>query len=130
MAITHSAAANNAATDAVVDRIDLGAANATGVLRLKAGGTTVVDLVLPNPAFGNSGAVVAGRADLNAVTPVNAAAAGVVDTFQFLDRDRAVIFSGSVTGTGGGGDMTLDNTNVAAGQQVSVSSWTYDAFSA
>lgn len=31
---------------------------------------------------------------------------------------------GTVTATGGGGDLTLDNTSIAAGQQVTVSSWT------
>ena len=30
---------------------------------------------------------------------------------------------GSITATGGGGDMTVDNTSVAAGQQVNITSW-------
>jgi hypothetical protein len=33
---------------------------------------------------------------------------------------------GSVTLTGGGGDLTLDNTNIAAGQDVLVTSFTYN----
>lgn len=30
---------------------------------------------------------------------------------------------GTVTLTGGGGDMTLDNTNIASSQQVTITSW-------
>jgi hypothetical protein len=32
---------------------------------------------------------------------------------------------GSVTATGGGGDLTVDNTNIAVSQTVSVGSFTY-----
>jgi hypothetical protein len=31
---------------------------------------------------------------------------------------------GTITATGGGGDMTVDNTSVTAGQQVNITAWT------
>jgi hypothetical protein len=31
---------------------------------------------------------------------------------------------GSITATGGGGDLTLDNTSIAAGQTVTITTWT------
>lgn len=34
---------------------------------------------------------------------------------------------GTITATGGGGDMTLDNTNIASGQQVDVTGFTLTA---
>jgi hypothetical protein len=34
---------------------------------------------------------------------------------------------GTVTATGGGGDMTLDNTSFAVGQQVNITSFTLTA---
>jgi hypothetical protein len=34
---------------------------------------------------------------------------------------------GSVTATGGGGDMTLDNTSIASGQDVTITSFTLSA---
>ena len=34
---------------------------------------------------------------------------------------------GTVTGTGGGGDMELDNTSIVSGQQVTITSWTLNA---
>jgi hypothetical protein len=30
---------------------------------------------------------------------------------------------GTITATGGGGDMTLDNTSITSGQQVQITSW-------
>jgi hypothetical protein len=34
------------------------------------------------------------------------------------------IEEGTVTATGGGGDLTLDNTSITAGQTVTITSWT------
>lgn len=34
---------------------------------------------------------------------------------------------GTITATGGGGDMTLDNTSIAAGQQITITSFTLTA---
>jgi hypothetical protein len=34
---------------------------------------------------------------------------------------------GSITVTGGGGDMTLDNTSIASGQQVTITSFSITA---
>ena len=34
---------------------------------------------------------------------------------------------GTITATGGGGDMTLDNTNIAAGQTVNITGFTLTA---
>jgi hypothetical protein len=37
------------------------------------------------------------------------------------------LIQGNVTATGGGGDMTIDNMSIAAGQQVTVTSFTLTA---
>lgn len=34
---------------------------------------------------------------------------------------------GTITATGGGGDLTLDNVSIASGQAVSISSWSFSA---
>ena len=34
---------------------------------------------------------------------------------------------GTITATGGGGDMTLDNTSIASAQQVTITSFTLSA---
>ena len=53
-----------------------------------------------------------------------AAAAGVAAHFRIYDSAGSVChYQGSVTLTGAGGDMTLDNTNIAASQNVSLTTF-------
>lgn len=64
----------------------------------------------------------------NAPLSTAAAAGGTAGHFRLVDSTGATChLQGSVTATGGGGDMTLDNTNIAAGQTVNVTSFTINA---
>lgn len=126
MAITHVTAVRNAAADAVVDRIDLGAADATGDLVLMAAGdVTVATLPMANPAFGAAGAVAAGRADNNAITNDINAVGGTLALFKIQNRDNVEILRGTVTAVGGGGDIEASNVVVAPGDTVQCSSLLY-----
>ena len=49
--------------------------------------------------------------------------AGTVGHFR-IGNSTVISIQGSVTNTGGGGDMTLDNNVVGAGQQVTISTFT------
>lgn len=52
-------------------------------------------------------------------------AAGVADFYRLYDNAGTTCHEqGTVTATGGGGDLTLDNTNIAINQVVTVTSWT------
>lgn len=52
-------------------------------------------------------------------------AAGNAAHFRIVDSAGTTChMQGSITATGGGGDMTLDNTNIAVGQTVQVTSFT------
>lgn len=87
-------------------------------------------ITLADPAFGNAGAGVAGRADAAGLpksgTGTAAAGAGTAATqFDVVDSADTVIWSGTVTATGGGGDVTLDNVSIAEGQTVNLTSLTY-----
>ena len=54
--------------------------------------------------------------------------AGVADFFRLFASDGTTCHAqGTVTLTAGGGDMTLDNTNITAGQSVTVTSFTVSA---
>jgi hypothetical protein len=54
-------------------------------------------------------------------------AGGTAAHFRVWDSSKTTChMQGSVTLTGGGGDLTLDNTNIAAGQDVLVTSFTYN----
>lgn len=131
-------ASQQAAADAVVDRIDLGTGTAAGLLRIYSGaqpadadsapvGTLLVEIALANPAFGaadsNGTAALAG-------TPraANAAAAGTAQSFRVIDRDGVTVFDGACRATADsdtGQELVLSNTNIAAGQNVSISSLSY-----
>lgn len=121
MAITLTATLRNAKADAVDDAVNTGVGTAQLVIR--AGTTDLVAFSLPNPAFG---AAATGTITLNGVPiSANATAAGTADGFQVKNRDGTLLYSGTVTATGGGGDVTVDNTSIANGQEVQLTSHTY-----
>jgi hypothetical protein len=56
------------------------------------------------------------------------AAAGTAGYFRIVDNAKTTCgMQGTVTATGGGGDLTLDNTSIAVSQAVSVTSFTINA---
>lgn len=119
---TLATAARNAACDAVVDLVDAGPA--AGKLKIYDGAVLAVTIILPDPAFG---AAVAGVATANGL-PLSANATAAVpaaDNFEVTDSTDVVVFTGTVTATGGGGDLELNSTNIALGRPVSVTSWTH-----
>jgi hypothetical protein len=123
--------------DAAVDRIDVGAG--TAVLRIYSGtkaadpsvspaGTLLVEFALPNPAFGN--AAVSGAnavATAAAITAVTAAAGAPTNATwgRVINRNGEVIFDGDVSNNAGAGDIKMSNISVTAGQDASVTSWTF-----
>lgn len=129
MPLTHSTANQNAQTDAAVDRLDNGSANAAGTLRLRDSTTTIVDCLMSNPAFGASAS---GVATANSINDGTAEATGTVDNFQLLDRDETLEISGVVglkravggVSTGAGGTFTITGadhtTEFAAGTDFTI----------
>lgn len=124
MSITHNTTLRSAIADLVDATVNTGAG--TAKLRILDGATTVVDFDLADPAFG---AASSGVITLQS-TPIAAQAVATgaeVDNFQLLDKDAGVVLSGSVTATGGGGDIEVTNTNIAENQDCSLDSLTYTA---
>ena len=52
------------------------------------------------------------------------AASGTGTAGHYRLTNGSDIEEGTITATGGGGDLTLDNTSIASGQTVTVTSWT------
>jgi hypothetical protein len=126
MAVTHATALRTVLADAVDNYINTtGATDASGDLVIRASTTILVTFVLANPAFGAASSGVITLAS----TPIaaTASAAGTADNFQIRDRANASAVAGSVTATGGGGDITVSNTSIANGQNCSLDSLTYAA---
>jgi hypothetical protein len=128
VAITHVDAIRNTVADVVVDAIDVGSADANGDMQIatSSGFTTILSTVqFSNPAFGDA---TGGIATANAIAAdTSAANTGTPTYFRVRDRDNAEIFRGTVTLTGGGGDMQLSSTNIVAGDTVTITSMTYTA---
>lgn len=85
-------------------------------------GTLLAQMDLPSDWLTNPGTGV--KALLGTWQDTSADAAGDVGHFRIFDTALANChIQGSVTATGGGGDMTLDNINLAVGQLVVVTTF-------
>lgn len=86
-------------------------------------GTMLAEMNLPsdwmNAASGGS------KTKLGTWEDTSANATGTADYFRIWDSAGTTShMQGTVTGTGGGGDMELDNPSIASGQQVTVTTFT------
>ncbi|MFI7449555.1 hypothetical protein ACIBQX_18810 [Nonomuraea sp. NPDC049714] len=135
MAIRINTAARNAAADAVVGVFSGG--TGAPVLRIYTGtqpatpatapsGTLLAEFTLSDPAFA---AASSGSATLD-VTPAltdDGLAAGDAGWFRICDSTEAAatglgVLDGSVTATGGGGDLTLNTVTISVGVSVEITS--------
>ena len=90
-------------------------------------GTLIVQFAGNATAFGAAAAAVL---TASAVASVNATAAGVAGYYRINTSAGVAVTQGTITGTGGGGDMILTNTNIAAAQTCNFTSLTITAFGA
>lgn len=84
-------------------------------------GTTLVTITLPATPWN---AASAGSITKNGTWSNTATAAGTAGYFRLANAAGTILEEGTCTATGGGGDMTLDNTNIASGQTVTISTYT------
>lgn len=130
MALSLATSARTAMCDALVDLLDAG--SGAGTMQIRTGtkpatpntaatGTLLATVTLVDPAFGAASSGVATLADPGAVTAV---ADGTAGWFRALDSTGAAVFDGTVTATGGGGDLTLATTTVTIGLSIDVTGGT------
>lgn len=124
LAVTHSDTVKQTVADAVVDLIDGGAGAGNLVFRTS-GDVEVATCAFSDPAFGNSNST--GLATANAISDDTNATGGTIAKFTAEDSDAATVFTGSVTATGGGGDITLSSLAPSSGDTVGVDSLTYQS---
>lgn len=129
MAVQLSVAVRNARLDAIETNIGTSA-----VLKIRSGaapatcatadsGTVLATLNLPTDwmAAASSGS----KALSGTWQDLTADATGTAGHFRIYDSGGTVCgIQGTITATAGGGDMTLDNTSIASGQQVTVTTFT------
>lgn len=87
--------------------------------------TLLAELTMTNPAAPSASS---GVLTLSAITQDSSAdASGTATWFRVLDSNNVVVFDGTVTATGGGGDMTLVTVSIVALQPVQITSFTIQA---
>lgn len=132
MTLQISVAVRNAMLDTIESTVGTSA-----VLKIRTGaqpancaaedtGTVLATLTLPSDwmAAANAGS----KALSGTWQDASADATGTAAHFRVYASDGTTChMQGSVTATGAGGDMTLDNTSVAAGQSITISSFTLTA---
>ncbi len=132
MALQFSAAVRNAELDAIETAIGTGA-----VLKIRSGsapadvatadsGTVLATLTLPSDwmAAASGGS----KAKSGTWQDSSADATGTAAHFRLYASDGTTAHAqGTVTATGGGGDMTVDNTSFASGQSFTVTTFTLTA---
>lgn len=84
-------------------------------------GTLIATIALAADAFANAASWV--KALSGAVSDSSADNGGVLGHFRIKTAGAVTKVQGSITATGNGGDITVDNTNVAQGQQIDVTSF-------
>lgn len=85
-------------------------------------GTVLATLALPSAWMLDAASGSKGKT--GTWTDLSADASGAAGYFRIYDTLESVCgMQGSVTAIGGGGDMTIDNVNIVAGQTVTISSF-------
>lgn len=132
MSLQFSVSVRNAMLDAIETAV-----GASARLKIRTGaapancaaadaGTVLADLSLP--ADWLAAASGGSKAKAGTWEDTSADAAGTAAHFRLYDSTGTTCHAqGTITGTGGGGDMELDNTSLAAGQQFTVTSFTLSA---
>ena len=123
MAIQHSSTTRNRLRDGYVAAFPAGSSL---VIRTStpagvggaAGGSVLATITLPSTPLSSG----TGQVTLNGSWTVSASGTGTAGHYRLTNGSD--IEEGTITATGGGGDLTLDNTSIASGQTVTVTSWT------
>lgn len=128
MPLKYSVAVRNARLDAIETAI-----GASPILRIRSGaapanitdpdsGTVLATLTLPTDWM--AAAASGSKAKSGTWSDASADAAGTAGHFRIYASDGVTVhMQGTITATGGGGDMTVDNTSLAAGQEFTVTSF-------
>lgn len=121
MALSHPLTARSAFAASVLSLID---AVASGLLVFRSGTTDLCSITLADPSFTQVQPVLNSNAAPAAGTVT---VTGVTDNFEFRDSAGNWVFGGTVTGTGGDGDIEITNTNLVVNDTITLTGFTYIA---
>ncbi len=128
-----STGAAKAANDALVALLNSGTleirtGSQPATVATAASGTLLGTLTLSATAFGAATTASPSVATANAITSDTSAdatgTAGWFRAYRSAGNGSTATIDGSITATGGGGDMTLDSVSVVAAGTIAVTAWT------
>lgn len=129
MATRITVARANAAVDSHTAALDAGAGAATvkiytgtqpATADTAASGTLLATITCSDPSFG---AAASKTATANAIAAVAASATGTAGWFRAASSTPTTVLDGSVSATGGGGQMELNTTSLQSGVDVDITTW-------
>lgn len=127
MAIQYSTAVRNAQLDAwettvgTAPQLRFYTGSVPANCAAAASGTLLATLTLPSDWMAGAGSASKAKSGTWSGT---GSAAGNIGYYRIYDSGGTTCHEqGTVTATGGGGDLTVDNVNIASGQAVSVTSF-------
>ena len=130
MAVQFSTTVRNAMIDAIesttgtAPTLEIRSGAAPANCGTAASGTVLATLVLPSDWLAAASAGV--KTILGTWQDTSADATGTAAHFR-INQGATCHMQGTVTATGGGGDMTLDNVSIAAAQSVTITAFTITA---
>jgi len=132
VALSFSIATANAMADAIDAQVNSG--SGAGKLRIYSGakptspddaatGTLLAECTLSDPAFGDASARAITLDISPAVEDTAANATGTAGYFRLVNSDNTGCVDGTITTTGGGGDLTLNTTSLVQDVAFSITSF-------
>jgi hypothetical protein len=133
MTLSFSDALRNARANAITTAVDAG--SGAGILEIRTGskpaspddaatGTLLASVTLNDPSFGaSSDGVITLDVDPT-IADASADATGTAAHFRIKTSAGAGVVDGTVTATGGGGDLTLNTVSLVAGASFTITSGT------
>ena len=120
MGVIHGSATRDAIANLVDDQCNAGSGAAK--LKIRDGSTVLATITLADPAHGAASGGVIALAGLPK-SDTSADNTGEADNFLVTDSDDNTVYTGSVGD--GAGDLSLDNTDINAGQTVTITAGGY-----
>ncbi len=129
MSLSFSDALRNTRANAVTTAVDAG--SGAGVLEFRTGskpaspddsatGTLLASITLADPSFGSAADGVIELDNSPALQDASADATGTAAHFRIRTSAGAGVIDGTVTATGGGGDITVNTTSFVSGAAITI----------
>lgn len=126
-------ASRNAAAGGVVALLDAG--SGPGYIEVRVGaqpatandaatGAVLATIPLGDPSFDTAGTAGPGISTAEAIAVSTGSGDGTAGWFRAYDSDDTPVIDGSVTVTGGGGDMQLNTIAISTGVDFAITAWT------